>query len=464
MDRMKQEGKRQDMKQRNRRKEDWNIRPYLAIGLMIFILFCACLAVAAVIFQFRSIQIFFGKLLSILQPIVFGAFIGYLINPLMKLFERGLYKLKSPKGNSWRFERMVRPVSSILAVVVFVCLVVLLVSVMLPQIMESIVRMAETFPEQADSLITRMGEWQFGNLKLSEHIESLLKEGVDFLQNWTETLLPKIQTYILSITSGVISVLNLLKNLIIGLIVAIYVLCEKEKFEGQAKKIVTAVCPPKMASEIIQIFHTGNEILGGFIKGKLLDSLIIGIICYVVLAILRMPYSGLVSVIVGATNIIPFFGPFIGAIPSALLILVDSPVKALYFIIFIIILQQVDGNIIGPKILGDSTGLSSFWVMFAILLGSGMFGIPGMLFGCPVFGVIYYLIEKMISHFLRKKSLPLETGQYIGMTGVDAEPIGLRYDLYEDDVIKEKMCEKQTEIKKDGDIQENKKENQKADS
>ena len=461
---MKQEGKKQDKNQQNRKKEDWNIRPYLAIGLMIFILFCACLTVAAVIFQFRSIQVFFGRLLSILQPIVFGAFIGYLINPLMKLFERGLSKLKSPKKKFQKFERMVRPVSSMLAVVVFVLFVVLLVSAMLPQITDSIVRMAETFPKQADSLIARMSEWQFGNLRLSEHIESLLKEGVDFLQNWTKNLLPKIQTYLLSITSGVISVLNLLKNLIIGLIVAIYVLCEKEKFEGQAKKIVTAVCPPKMANEIIQIFHTGNEILGGFIKGKLLDSLIIGIICYVVLAVLGMPYSGLVSVIVGVTNIIPFFGPFIGAIPSALLILVDSPVKALYFIIFIIILQQIDGNIIGPKILGDSTGLSSFWVMFAILLGGGLFGIPGMLFGCPVFAVLYYLIEKIIYHFLHKKSLPLETGQYVGMTGVDTEPARLRYNLYEDDMLKGKMHEKPSEINQDGELQENEGKDQKADS
>lgn len=181
-------------------------------------------------------------------------------------------------------------------------------------------------------------------------------------------------------------------------------LCARKKALRSDEKIIFALFPARAANQVIQVFHTTNEIFGGFIKGKLLDSLIIGIICYIVLCIIKMPYTLLVSVIVGVTNIIPFFGPFIGAIPSAFLILLVDPLYAIYFVIFVVILQQIDGNIIGPKILGDSTGLSSFWVMFAILVGSGLFGVMGMLLGCPVFAVIYYIVQKIVHFFWRKKA------------------------------------------------------------
>ena len=177
----------------------------------------------------------------------------------------------------------------------------------------------------------------------------------------------------------------------------------------------------------------------------MLDSLIIGIICYIVLCIIKMPYTLLVSVIVGVTNIIPFFGPFIGAIPSAFLILLVDPLYAIYFVIFVVILQQIDGNIIGPKILGDSTGLSSFWVMFAILVGSGLFGVMGMLLGCPVFAVIYYIVQKIVHFFLEKKKLPVETKVYIEATGVEPSGNQLWYGKYAD----EKSSDDQEEEKEE---------------
>ena len=441
------ENKEQDLpgqQQEENQKADWNVRPYLALALTIFLVFCACLAVVYFFFRFDGLKSALGTFFSIMQPIIYGIVIGYLVNPVMKKLETLLQSFfRKRKVDVDRISGLIRTVSSILAVLVFVFVVAMLVALMLPQIIDSIFSLMETFPEQANSFIVNMSNWQLGDFRFSEQLEDLLMEGVDSLQNWMKTsLLPLVQTYAVSITSGVISALNVLKNLVIGLIVAIYALSGKEKFEGQAKKIIIAIFTPKQANEIIQLFHMSNEIFGGFIKGKLLDSFIIGILCYVVLAILKMPYSALVSVVVGVTNIIPFFGPFIGAVPSALLILVVDPVKALYFIIFIIILQQVDGNIIGPKILGNSTGLSSFWVMFAILVGSGLFGVPGMLVGCPVFAVIYYLIEKAIHHFLRKKGLPLETMQYVNSTGVDRATKKLRYDMYEDDVLEEERRKK----------------------
>ena len=166
-------------------------------------------------------------------------------------------------------------------------------------------------------------------------------------------------------------------------------------------------------------FRKSNEIFGGFISGKLLDSAIIGVLCYICLLIMKMPYTLLVSVFVGLTNIIPFFGPFIGAIPSVIIIALADPIKGIYFLIFIFILQQVDGNIIGPKILGDSTGLNSFWVVFAIMVGGGLFGIGGMILGVPTFAVIYYIIDKTVDYCLRKRKLPEDTDEYIRLEKVD---------------------------------------------
>ena len=172
--------------------------------------------------------------------------------------------------------------------------------------------------------------------------------------------------------------------------IAIYLLTSKETFIGQGKKIVYTLLPPKYGNIMVHVMRVSNQMFGGFISGKILDSAIIGVICYIGLMILRVPYSLLVAVIVGVTNIIPFFGPFIGAVPSVILIALADPIKGLYFLIFVVVLQQVDGNIIGPKILGDSTGLSAFWVVFAILVGGGLFGFMGMTLGVPTFAFIIF--------------------------------------------------------------------------
>ncbi len=172
---------------------------------------------------------------------------------------------------------------------------------------------------------------------------------------------------------------------------------------------------------ILHLTTKSNEIFGGFIIGKIIDSAIIGVLCFFGLSILDMPYVMLVSVIVGVTNVIPFFGPYIGAVPSAILILLSDPMKGLYFIIFILVLQQFDGNILGPKILGNSTGLSAFWVIVAILLGGGLFGFVGMVMGVPTFAVLYYIAEMILDNRLKRKSLPIDTGYYSKMSYVDSE-------------------------------------------
>ena len=341
---------------------------------------------------------------------------------------------------------MVRTISSILAVLVFIFIIVLLISMVIPEISANISNLVDTLPAQINSFIVHLNDWEYGNQKIIAVVEEYLTTAADWMEDFLKnSLLPQTKDYVATVTSGVLNVLNVFKNLIIGLIVSIYVMCEKESFEGQTKKIIFALFPARAANQVIQVFHTTNEIFGGFIKGKLLDSLIIGIICYIVLCIIKMPYTLLVSVIVGVTNIIPFFGPFIGAIPSAFLILLVDPLYAIYFVIFVVILQQIDGNIIGPKILGDSTGLSSFWVMFAILVGSGLFGVMGMLLGCPVFAVIYYIVQKIVHFFLEKKKLPVETKVYIEATGVEPSGNQLWYGKYAD----EKSSDDQEEEKEE---------------
>ena len=205
----------------------------------------------------------------------------------------------------------------------------------------------------------------------------------------------------------------------IGVIVSVYVLFSKEKFVSQTKKTVYAVFSTRNANAILHLTRKSNEIFGGFIIGKIIDSAIIGVLCFIGISILRMPYVMLVSVIVGVTNVIPFFGPYIGAIPSAVLIMLADPLKGVYFVIFIFLLQQLDGNFIGPKILGNSTGLSAFWVIFSILLGGGLFGFPGMLMGVPTFAVIYYIVQTIVNRRLENKNLPTQSDFYDELSYVD---------------------------------------------
>ena len=245
--------------------------------------------------------------------------------------------------------------------------------------------------------------------------------GITITEFFEDDIFSKVQTYLTSITSGVIYGVKFVLNVIVGLIISVYVMADQEHFAGQAKKIVYAMFKPVRANVIVDTVRKSNEIFSGFISGKILDSAIIGVLAYIVLAIMKMPDTVLVAVIIGVTNVIPFFGPFIGAVPSFIIIVLQNPIQGLYFLIFIVVLQQIDGNIIGPKILGSSTGLSAFWVVFAILVFGGLWGFPGMLLGVPLMAVIYYVAQKTVSYFLKKRGLTTDTLAYVYLTKVDKE-------------------------------------------
>lgn len=297
-----------------------------------------------------------------------------------------------------------------------------LFNMLIPELYRSIRNLALTLPGQINEALRNLTVLMSQDTTLGKFFTTFLTEATTFFQNWMRTdLLSQVNDFMSHLTEGVFNVVNEVMNAVIGIIVSVYVLYSKEKFSMQSKKIIYALFKPSHANMILHLSIKSNTIFGGFIIGKIIDSAIIGALCFIGLSILDMPYTVLVSVIVGVTNVIPFFGPYIGAIPSTILIMLSDPKMGIYFILFILVLQQLDGNVIGPKILGDSTGLSAFWVMFSILLGGGLFGFVGMILGVPTFAVFYYIVNMLINNKLEKRKLPIETDCYDKMSYVDSD-------------------------------------------
>ena len=399
-------------------------RTYINWGMTAF-----CVVALSLLFYFavRNISVFgdfFRKLVTILAPFIWGLVICYLLSPLMRFLEervflplgKRLYR-KNKKGGAGKFARVM---SILFSEIVLLLLIAALVYLIIPQILSSVQMLVQNSGTYADNV----SKWLDGLLKnypeLDSYVGGLFGNINDNVGNWLETrLLPQLGSLITSVSSGVYGFARSIYNLIIGIIVSVYLLADKEGFLAAVKRLSYAVFSVETADKLRQGLNFVDKTFMGFLSGKILDSLIIGIICYIVCSILKMPYTLLVSVIIGVTNIIPFFGPLIGAIPSALIILMVDPSKCLIFIIFIIILQQIDGNIIGPRILGSSTGINGFWVMFAIILGSGLFGFWGMLLGVPVFVVIYTVIQNLIIKKLKKSDLPWKIADYKEMDYID---------------------------------------------
>ncbi|MCI5741853.1 MAG: AI-2E family transporter [Lachnospiraceae bacterium] len=404
-----------------KKQSHWNIRPYLAIALTAVLVICLCIVFFFLIYRYNGFAAGWKKLTAILQPIIIGIVIAYLINPIMVFFEKHLMRWIEPKmKKKVKAKKLCRGIATLGALAVFILIIVVLLVMLVPQLVESIQGVATTLPSEVQHLIDKTNKYLSSDSEAANFVEDTLIYATNYIKDWAmNDLLPKSNTYLTSITTGLINVFKVLLNIIVGLIVSVYLLFSKETFIGQFKKLNYALFKPKKANIVIQTARKSNEIFGGFISGKILDSMIIGIICYIVLLIMKMPYPVLVSVIVGVTNIIPFFGPFIGAVPSFIIIVLANPIQGLYFLIFVVILQQVDGNIIGPNILGDSTGLSPFWVIFAIMVGGGLFGFAGMLLGVPTFAVIYYIMQEILRYFLRKRDLPQDSSQYIELEKIN---------------------------------------------
>lgn len=410
-----------------------DIRPYLAIGVTAVLVVVVCMAIFFLILRFGELVSAVGNVLGILQAIVFGCVLAYILNPVMRFFERNIQKLLRKKNkDEAKIKSTSRAMATAGAVLVLIVIIVVLLSLIIPEVITNVEALVVTLPGQINNMIDKIYAYTRTDGMFSDLAKELITNGSAYLEEWLKTnLLDQAQDWMTYVTSGVIGAVKLVFNFIIGIIVSVYILMRKETFLCQTKKLIYAIFKPKHGNVVMEVLRKSDEVFGGFFIGVIIDSIIIGLICFGVLYIIDMPYALLVSVIVGVTNVIPFFGPFLGAIPSAILILLVSPIHVVYFLIFIVILQQIDGNIIKPKILGNTTGLSPFWVIFAILLFGGVFGVAGMLFGVPVFAVIYYLIKRIAEHYLRKRKLPEHAVDYLELDYVDpdtGEPIYFEVD------------------------------------
>lgn len=396
-------------------KINWNSK-YTTISVYTVLTFTACIFVYGILFNFTAIGDFIKKLTNILAPIIWGVVIAYLVNPIMKWIEKRVKKVTEKKKRHFKLTRII---SLFWAMIIFLAVIAALGAIILPQVIESITTIVNNFSTYInnfenwiDSLLVKYPEVL---TVVSDQFDNIEKALMEFANN----IVPKVGDIMKKITDSTLSFLIAVKDILIGIIVAVYLLYGKEKFQAQMKKLVCGILPKKCANTTLRICAQTNGSISGFISGKIVDSIIIGCLCFVCMTIMKFDFIVLISVIVGVTNVIPFFGPFIGAIPSALLLLVAAPKQVIPFLILILIIQQLDGNVIGPKILGQTTGISAFWVLFSILVGGGLFGFAGMLLGVPVFAVLYSLLKEFIEYLLENKSLSTETEDYLPEYAVD---------------------------------------------
>ena len=381
-----------------------NHKTYLHLGVTLVASACLVLVFYDTFFQSRVLLDFADKLMSVLSPVIYGLVFAYLLAPIVDFFDN-LIEKALPKAKS----SLTRGLSILVTWIVVLALIYLMFSILIPELVESTKTLAANFENYYKTVYNWVNalvqnETLFSDDVFSDQVLSALNGYYDKLVKWiTDTVIPQAQVAIVAVTGGIWSVIIFLKNLLIGMMISVYLLARKEGFARQSKKILYAILPETPYRRTLRAVSEADRIFSGFVRGKLLDSLIIGIICFVCCSIFNFPYTPIISVFVGVTNIIPIFGPFLGAVPSAFLILLVSPRQCLYFIIFIIALQQFDGNILGPKILGKSTGISSFWVIVAIVVGGGFGGVLGMFLGVPIFACVSSLVNWFTDRSLEKK-------------------------------------------------------------
>ena len=393
-------------------------KKYLFWGLTAFAVVCRVLVFYDTVFQRRVLLLYLRRLLDILAPVFYGFFMAYLLTPVVNWFERRLFSRRG--GGRWA-----RPASILLCWVLVAAGFYVLLRILLPQLYGSILTLAGNAEGYYRNVVQWLQRFLEDNPVAERWLTGLVREYYQDAAAWLrDTLLPQTQSILTALTTGVVDIVTFLADLLVGTIVSVYLLSTKEKFAATGCKLAYAMCSEKRAAWLIRGVKAVDRIFSRFFRGKLLDSMVVGLLCFLFSSLLQFPYAPLISVVVAVTDLIPFFGPFLGAIPSALLILLDSPIKCLYFVVMIVVLQQLDGNILAPKILGESTGLSSFWVIVAILVGGGLGGILGMFIGVPTFACLYTGIRHFAAWRLEKKGLPIHSYNYRTHRPVTDEELG----------------------------------------
>lgn len=414
------------MEQQNQKGNDKNrLKRMMTTSAVVIFTACCVILFYFSVERYQGLGEGWSKVLGVLQAILIGFGLAFLMNPIMEFFERHMlpFFVKHCKTEE-NAKKTTRMIASIIALVIVVGIIVLFFVAIIPELYQTIHYLVTHIEEQIDGVLDWANQITGGRYEKNimgvkgSGIDKAIDDGVAWVENYIDLGTKELVSMV---ATGMLNIGKLLVNCIIGIIVSVYVLCSKEVFKGQTKKLLYGIFRVDYANVILEIGRKTRDIFYGFIIGKLIDSAIIGVICYVCMLIFKMPYPLLVSIIIGVTNIIPVFGPYIGAVPTVIIIFLTQPMQGIYFLIFVIVLQQIDGNIIGPKILGDSTGLSSFWVVVAIVVGGGLFGFAGMLFGVPTMALVYYLIGRFSKYMLRKRELPEETTDYVNLEKVDLQ-------------------------------------------
>lgn len=386
----------------------------IIIGILIFF----------IVWRFSEILALIKKMMDILQPIIIGLVIAYLLYPSVRFFKK---HLKRVFGYVIKKEKTCSSLSNLLAIAIVLTIagsgIYLLGRMILPELVKNVIGAVNQVPGQLRILLAEITEKIQTNQQIYTQLNQYIVELQSWLQNWLlNDFLGQVNTLLASVSTGILGLLSLFGNIVIGVVVAVYALSSVDTFKRQLKKLLYALLPEKKVGQCIHVLRKSNGIFSGFISGKIIDGAIIGLLCLIVMNILKMPYTALISVIVGVTNIIPFFGPYVGGFIGTILLLLVSPKDGLIFIVVILIIQQLDGNIIGPRILGDSTGLTPFWVMFAILVGGGIFGVAGMILGVPTLGVIYYIAGIFVNHKLEERGIPQTLFMQGGEEEISSQP------------------------------------------
>lgn len=437
------------------RRTNGQTKKYAHIGVIAFFVIAAAVLLVFIFLRFDEFSDFLSGIFSAMSPVIVGIVMAYLLNPFMCFFENGLSRVICKHARKiTRAKKVCRVLALIITMVILVAGFSFVLYLLVPELTDTVMGtdteegLIDILPAQSENLKEWFNGVLNGDSKFSYWAKDAFEKGTTYIEDFINDKVFNYTSDIVAyVASGVWSVFGIVYDIIIGIVFSVYILLAKDTFGAHAKKIVYSLFKRRRANVIVRVARQCHYKFTGAITGKIVDSIIIGVLCFIGMFVLDLPYRVLISVIVAVTNVIPFFGPYIGGIPSAFLILCFDPLKALYFVIFIIILQQFDCNLLTPHIVGDSIGLSPFWVLFACVVFGAMFGLPGMLLGVPGMACIYMIIKEIVEYRLKRKGLHPETGYYYNLDSVDEhemvvidpneEPVKVLKDDYEERIRRE---------------------------
>lgn len=391
----------------------WGITVLSVIALGILFYFT--------ILRFDNIIKIIGKILYIFRPLLYGIIIAFILTQSFNFFNRKFTKLLSKRSkDTIKVKKESKIISISISILILLLILFWIFYLLIPKLLISVVGIVEMLPDS----IVKVESWLENILKGNPAIENIILTMINdssksILSYLSEGILPKMENIVTTVTVGLNGMYEFLRDFTIGIVFSVYLLINKNKYVSEMKKFIYTFLGIKKGNSLLQGARYSYKIFNGFIKGKLLTSVALGIVCYIAMILFKMPYAALISLIVAITNIIPFFGPIIGWVPGVILLLLINPIQALYFTIIIIVLQQIEGNILSPKIVGDSIGLSGFWVLFSIMIFGGIFGLVGMIIGVPIFAIFYHFASYQLKKYLAKKDLPSETADYEDLKYID---------------------------------------------